>query len=273
MVFFLARGYPTLHLAMIFDDGLAYDFFVKDKCLQDANQLMKLPKSKEYFGFSDENGVIYFIHSDEGKKITKFHKSFKNKGHITVDKSKRPKALIGKESHGFQYGYGVLLGNRFWTFGRYNSRIFNLPQYGWSPDKHTEWQSNQTTIWRTKKKLWIKGPDDITSVRPYLSPYYTAFASVINSTTVILIGGNTVACFNIVTNIWTKYPNFPYLISSYFNPHEHNPEMIAITVNMDKNGKRYSFKETICSRFHFLEIINIFLFFFRTLEVFLQIGL
>ena len=121
--------------------------------------------------------------------------------------------------------------------------------------RHTRWQSNQTTIWSTEKKLWIKGPNVNTSVIPYLSPYYTAFASVINSTTVLLIGGNTVTCFNIVTNIWTEYPNFPYLISSYFNPHIHNPEMIAITVDMDKYGKRYSFKETICSRFQFLEII------------------
>ena len=133
MVFFLARGYPTLHLAMIFDDGLVYDFVVKEKYLQDVNQLMKLPKSKEYFGYSDENGVIYFIHSDEAKKITKYHKSFSNKGHITLNKSKRPKALIGEYSHGVQgsqYSHGVLLGNRFWTFGRYKSRTFDLPIHG-----------------------------------------------------------------------------------------------------------------------------------------------
>ena len=97
MVFFLARGYPTLHLAMIFDDGLVYDFFVKDQCLQDANQLMKLPKSKEYFGYSDENGVIYFIHSDATKSVTKFHKSFNKKRHVTVNKSKRPKTQVSGE--------------------------------------------------------------------------------------------------------------------------------------------------------------------------------
>ena len=228
---------------MIFDDGLVYDFVVKDKCLQDINQLMKLPKSKEYFGYSDENGVIYFVHSDEKKKITKYHKSFNNKGHITVSKSKRPKDLIGKESQGFQYSHGVLLGNRFWTFGRYKGRMFNLHPLGWIPGIHTQWQSNQTTIWSTEKKSWIKGPDVITLVSMYLNltPYYTAFASVINSTTILLIGGNTVACFNIVTNRWTKYPNFPYPL----NLHIHNQEMIAIMVNMDKIGKRYSLEETI----------------------------
>ena len=115
---------------MIFDDGLVYDFVLKDKCLQDGNQLMKLPKSKEYFGYSNANGVIYFIHSDEGKKITKFHKSCNNKGHITVDKSKRPKAFICEICQGFQYSHGVLLGNRFWTFGRYKSIMYNLPQHG-----------------------------------------------------------------------------------------------------------------------------------------------
>ena len=92
--FFLARGYPTLHLAMIFDDGQVYDISVKDKTLQDINPLMKLPKSKQYFGYSDENGVLYFIHSDEGKGITKFHTSFNKKGHIAANKSKRSKALM-----------------------------------------------------------------------------------------------------------------------------------------------------------------------------------
>ena len=55
---------------------------------------MKLSKSEQYFGYSDENGVLYFIHSDTGKGITKFHKSFNKKGHIAANKSKRSKALM-----------------------------------------------------------------------------------------------------------------------------------------------------------------------------------
>ena len=55
---------------------------------------MKLPKSEQYFGYSDEKGVVYFIHSDTEKFITKYHKSFNNKGHIVVEKSKRSKALM-----------------------------------------------------------------------------------------------------------------------------------------------------------------------------------
>ena len=55
---------------------------------------MKLPKSEQYFGYSDGKGVIYFIHSDPEKFITKYHKSFNNKGHIVVERSKRSKALL-----------------------------------------------------------------------------------------------------------------------------------------------------------------------------------
>ena len=160
-VFLLARGYPSLHIAMIFDDGLVYDFSVIDKSLQDMNLLMKLPKSKQYFGYSDDNGVIYFIHSETTKGITKFHKSFNNKGHITVSKSKRHKALMmGKESQGFQfqYSHGVLLGNMFWTFG--GSMIHF---YGGFEERIEFDGSNRTTIWSTKKNVWTKGPEVRTS--------------------------------------------------------------------------------------------------------------
>ena len=57
---------------------------------------MKLPKSEKYFGYSDDTGVIYFIHSDTKKFITKYHKSFNNKGHIVVEKSRRSKALMNE---------------------------------------------------------------------------------------------------------------------------------------------------------------------------------
>ena len=73
--------------------------------------------------------------------------------------------------------------------------------------------------------------------------YTSSYASVINSTTLLLIGGDTVVCFNIVENRWTNYPNFPY----YLLP---NPtEMLATVVNIDKNGKRYAFPEKSV-RFH-----------------------
>ena len=144
---------------MIFDDGQVYDFSVKDKTLQDVNPLMKLPKSKQYFGYSDENGVLYFIHSDVGneKLITKFHKTYNNRGHMTVPKSKRSNTLLKEiefsEGGQFQYRHGVLMGHRFWTFGGYD-KIDSMNYF---------FRSTQTTIWSTKKQVWTKGPEVITS--------------------------------------------------------------------------------------------------------------
>ena len=152
---------------MVFDDGLVYEFSVKNKTLQDIGPLMKLPKSSHYFGYSDENGVLYFIHSDakNEKFITKFHKSFNNKGHITVPKSKRSNALlkeIKNEEAKIQYKHGVLMGHLFWTFGLC---ILDDINQGYPFFRSSPWDSlnlkdlklkNLTTIWSTKKQVWIK---------------------------------------------------------------------------------------------------------------------
>ena len=268
MYFFLARGYPTLHLAMVFDDGLVYDFSVKDKTLQNVNPLMKLPKSKQYFGYSNENGVLYFIHSNIGneKFITKFHKSFKNRGHMIVPKSKRSntlmKEILSEVSEQFQYRHGVLMGHRFWTFGGYAK--INLMNYFF--------RSKKTTIWSTKKQVWIKGPEIITSEDNnsthffYKSMDYAfCIASVINSTTIAMIGKNTFVCFDIETNRWTDYPDFPY-------PYTYSdiPEMVATMINSNKSRKRYALTEKV-SKFQALDIIVPY-FFSRSLDVFLQLS-
>ena len=227
---------------MIFDDGLVYNFSVKNRSLHNMNLVMKLPKSKQYFGYSDDNGVIYFIHSDTKKSITKYHKSFNKNGHLVVNKSKRSKALIKKiESEGFkfiqegfQYSHGVLMGNRFWTFGGY--KITKYANVKLIDKDHT----NQTTIWSTNRQVWIQGPELNTTSNSkdlllYKSIVYTySYASVINSTSIILIGGDTVVCFDIAANRWTDYPDFP------LNSKRSLVKMVTPTVTVEKNGKRYN---------------------------------
>ena len=103
-------------MAIIYDNGRVWDFSFMNKTLVMRKNLFQLPKSKDYFGYSDENGILYFIHSDAEKSITKYHKSFSNQGHKIVGKSKR-KEVPGHFVYG--YTYGVLLGKSFWAFGRY----------------------------------------------------------------------------------------------------------------------------------------------------------
>ena len=237
---------------MIFDEGLVYDVSVTAGSLQDINCLMKLPKSERYFGYSDDNGVIYFIHSGTKKFITKYHKSFNDKGHLTVQKSKRSKALMN-DIERFQYIHGVLMGNRFWTFGGYeNIMPKNIKYLGPQFKFGSKIPSIQTTIWSTKRKVWIKGPELITksngintNTLNYKSmDYERSYPSVINSTSIILIGGDTVVCLNIAANKWTDYPDFPLNTDSNFI------EMVTTTVYIDKSGKRYVVPEKIGS-FHF----------------------
>ena len=84
------------------------------------NYLFQLPKSEYYFGYSDENGILYFIHNRAEKSITKYHKSFSKLGYKTVANSKR-KEGPGQDLQDqiYEYHYGVLLGKIFWAFGKY----------------------------------------------------------------------------------------------------------------------------------------------------------
>jgi hypothetical protein len=128
---FSARGYPNLHMAIIYDNGKVWNFSFMNKTLVMRNHLFQLPKSMDYFGYSDENGILYFIHSDAEKSITKYHKSFSKLGHKTVANSKRkegPGYLF--PYHVYGYHYGALLGKIFWAFGKYISNIVLLYDSG-----------------------------------------------------------------------------------------------------------------------------------------------
>ena len=137
------------------------------------------------------------------------------------------------------------MGNKFWIYGHLEEEFF-----------YSDLSTQTTTrIWSTRKKVWMKGPDIITSPslnsmylgymysKPIISyksmEYTSSYASVINSTTILLIGGDTVVCFNILENRWTNYPNFPHPLPLNIDP----PVMLATVVNIDKNGKRYVFPE------------------------------
>ena len=103
-------------MAIIYDNGKIWNFSFMNKTLVLRNYLFQLPKSEYYFGYSDENGILYFIHSRAEKSITKYHKSFSKLGHKTVANSKRKEDPEGQI---YGYDYGVLLGKIFWAFGKY----------------------------------------------------------------------------------------------------------------------------------------------------------
>ena len=75
--------------------------------------------------------------------------------------------------------------------------------------------------------------------------YYETFPLVVNSTTIILVGGDIsresnhttlrypcVTCVNILTNKWTPYPNMPNHVFT------HSTTFLA-AVSFDKSRKRY----------------------------------
>ena len=87
-IFLSVREQPKLNFAVIFDDGKVYHFSMNETVPQARGVLLHLPKSKGYFCYSDDKGILYFIHSDIRKSITQFHKKLNRKGHKIIQGSK-----------------------------------------------------------------------------------------------------------------------------------------------------------------------------------------
>ena len=219
---FLDREKPQLHLALIYDEGTVWHFSMnRDRPLVEE-KMLKLPKSNGYFGYSDDKGALYFIHSSINKPVTKFHKNLNKNGHKILPRSKRfdcKSCGIGfdDECIDFEYSNGILLGIGFWTFGKmplaFSDNYFAKPEF------------IDTDIWKPKRDIWVKGPNILNRKQNGYHYEFSDFLDLcsiaLNRTTIILVGGlfhddNTgdphLSCFflvNVKSNNWIKYPNIP----------------------------------------------------------------
>ena len=226
-------------MALIFDEGNVWHFSINRKGPKVKEMLLKLPKSINYFGYSDDRGILYFFHSDGRKPITKFHKSLSKEGHKTIQKSKH------NDMVSVEYGNGLLIGIWFWTFGI----LFQFQNNPKNELAELEPGENfQTKIWSTKRSVWMKGPHLIGKDTNFFS--YTTFQALIgvalNRTSVILVGGyvydshkrtyhrDKVFIVNIQNNIWTKYPDLP---SNWYNS-DTDEIMIVAALTFEKEQQR-----------------------------------
>ena len=72
---------------MVFDEGAVWHFSINVTVPWAREKLFHLSKSKEYHGYSDDKGILYFIHSDTQKSIIQFHKKLNNEIPTVVHKS------------------------------------------------------------------------------------------------------------------------------------------------------------------------------------------
>ena len=109
-------------MAIIYDNGSVWDFSLEEEIPRIKDKVLQLPKSGGYYGFSDDQGILYFFHNIDTKPITKFHKK---EGHKTIPKSKR-KACTFQDPNckRTEYTQGILLRFGFWTF--YKGKEFTI---------------------------------------------------------------------------------------------------------------------------------------------------
>ena len=99
---------------MIFDDGDVWHFSMNKTVPWPKEKLLKLSKSNKYFGYSDDKGIVYMIHSKIRKPVTRFHKQLNNNGHKIIPKSGLPSNYKGR----FDYIKGILLARGFLVLGK-----------------------------------------------------------------------------------------------------------------------------------------------------------
>lgn len=108
-------------------------------------KLLKLPNSKLYHGYGDNNGTLFFINGRLRKSVVKY---FPDTGqHMTV-KIKQIDEFI--EAQSMMYFQMLQINQLFWLFGRgYEDLIAMYQPLNFSPDTH---------LWSQKKSVIFKGP-------------------------------------------------------------------------------------------------------------------
>ena len=197
----ISRGRPTMHLALIYEDGSMYDQYLpyivqtlspnssnapirskyKTLSMKPAKFLFKLPNdySNIYFGYSLLD-TIYVMSGSLKKPITKYS----GMSHRVISKS----ALAGDRHEQSMFMKGVQVGDFFWTWGQ--SLSFNSAPFEFSIGSLAGCHSGyglanycrKTHIWYTKRQKWSTGP----RLPFYLRRPWDAIG--INRTSVIIIG-------------------------------------------------------------------------------------
>ena len=103
--------------------GFIWSLYIQTDFLQSLYIMTEMMADRIYNDWFRIRNITYILGE---KGITKFHKSLNDRGHKFVPKSKRPLFRGGPKPFVYEYYHGVLLGNKFWTFGKYgrNKNIY-----------------------------------------------------------------------------------------------------------------------------------------------------
>ena len=106
------------HLILISTNGTVWDISLNENKSPSKKRLFELPNSCHYHGYSDDEGILYFISGRLGtvKQVVKYHSSF---GHKKGAKIKYDCDNNGDyQCHNLCFTHSLQFGNNFWIFGK-----------------------------------------------------------------------------------------------------------------------------------------------------------
>lgn len=223
-------------------------------------KLIKLPRSKKYFGYADRNGVLYFIDGAMEKKVTQFHP---DSGKLKTINSKYFKDSCNKHNDTFQscsghfedmddgllYKEWAQFGQNYWIFFRVqiHHQIFT-PNGG----------SARNTVWSPSKMRFFEGPQfplrifETLLLSTYANIPISPFCYVnMNRTHVLFFAmsrddnvldniadifhGKRVFLVDILMEKWIEWPHLIFNEDAYFYL-----TTCSATITFGKSGQRYA---------------------------------
>ena len=226
--------FPVLHLALISKNGSAYDWSSNEDISPSKGFLLKLPKSKKYFGYSDPEGSLYFLDGELKKPLTKYNKKISNSGFETYSINTTLINTSSDMEHTLCL-IAISVGNILWLTSKVRSQE-TLFEWGLKIVEGTE-------IWSKKKQRIRSGPSlPLYLIDTNAHEDSNFCATSLNSTHFFIVGfpfddgtptqkqrkRTALADFYYAsTYTWAHYPNLP-LTNVYQN--------CQATLSFNKNG-------------------------------------
>ena len=108
------RAFPTLNFATVLTNGTTLQMNLNNGYLRIEKELLKLPKSRKYHGYSDSKGVLYFFDGFLERPVTKYHFSINKKGHKTIPNSE---FHTKNDYYSMSYTKSIEMGPIIWFLG------------------------------------------------------------------------------------------------------------------------------------------------------------
>ena len=113
-----------MHLALVVGKGTIWDISLNEHTSPSRKELITLPGSIQYFGYSDDKGSLYILDGELKKKVQMINFNVISKTISTSPINSNYSSIFNEENF-FFFKKGVRFGKHFWLFRKLHCKKLN----------------------------------------------------------------------------------------------------------------------------------------------------